>query len=567
MNYRGLTVLVLIILFLEFSIFNEQAFALARRYQRRTNIVEHNPQNRARVNAHSTSKKKKKSSQAAQPAIPAKGKFDEFFDFYLAGKRHLNPEERQKLEGVLVRGRSEIDTPNRLGVTLLMYASYYGDVDTLDLIIRSGAKVDALGFHQRTALLAAVMGNQIGSLLRLKDAGANVYHTDENGDSALIYAVGSRKSCQLILHLLAWGVDTDHKNDRGQTVFDYLEKNEKAKVLLSAWQSAKRSQTLDEFLYAKSLLMGEYPEDEVFPVQANQYLYDLGRKRFYFSKFREFRRTLAPITPSVGGEEFVLPSQLPEAEMSSSCVICYDQKGEGQDEMGSGPAGCTCYLCPTCKKRYIEFEIENCSESKFSCPGCDGGVILDFFQRAGCNDQGVMKIAQVYVDKQLSETPGWLFCKTANCSGGRIVENEGSAVYYVCSLCEFQGCLKCGEDHLGECTQAKEESQASREQMEFLLREGREAPIEGRDQLTAEDPLYYKGRFRPCYYCGLITERVSGCNSIQCLQPKCKKSWHWNYGDHAMHPHNIPPRAHGLTIVHDRECRERAYFPLRPAHF
>ena len=41
--------------------------------------------------------------------------------------------------------------------------------------------------------------------------------------------------------------------------------------------------------------------------------------------------------------------------------------------------------------------------------------------------------------------------------------------------------------------------------------------------IESEEDTYYHGQFRTCHYCGTLTERQGGRNSVACLNPQWRK--------------------------------------------
>ncbi len=145
------------------------------------------------------------------------------------------------------------------------------------------------------------------------------------------------------------------------------------------------------------------------------------------------------------------------------------------------------------------------------------------------------------VDRVNARQMGWVVCPTAGCAGGRIVQPQEKSAFYSCFLCEQEGCIRCGNEHQGACSQYAQQMK----EFENLLRLGAEEPPAIR---LSNDDL--RGRFRPCYHCGVITERSDGCNAMTCS--RCHNDWDWNKGSPSGHGH-----------VRDK----MRYKPLRDPHF
>ena len=227
------------------------------------------------------------------------------------------------------------------------------------------------------------------------------------------------------------------------------------------------------------------------------------------------------------------------------CVACLDEL-PSHKRGGTGPAGCDCFLCEDCVPTYCDMIINRDGESLSQCPGCKNPVHSQYLAQQGRTEAEVEKVRNRIVDQVNAQQPGWVFCPSENCAGGRVIHVDEKSAYYSCFLCNQDGCIRCGHEHQGECsnyaTQMKE--------FEKLLQWGAEAPPENRPS-SEDHPDFYKGRFRPCYHCGVITERSDGCNQMTCN--RCNKLWDWNNG---------PEGRNG-----DFTRGEMKFTPLKPPHF
>ena len=524
--------------------------------------------------------------------------FEPFFHYYNSQKTPLSETLRNTLQTLTFKKKVHPDQEKKDGYTLLMHAAHFGDLETAKLLLQAGAHLEETDPTGRTAWIIAARAHQTPSLLYLKDAGAQINHLDAEGRSALYYAA-NLKNFHLFTELLLMGVATPIHQKLG---FSQEWIYQKAKNIEMGWHLLQNSHTVDEFLYAKSILSAEFIDDKPLPANVKHYIHRIGQKIYFSQKYEELRQPIhtqetpseivhettpnliettspeskTPLTPR--GDREALPldelneTTLPGAPSEEStpgqtCIICQDQpliSEEIVERHLTAPANCDCFVCIPCGKTWIEFQIGHCSEISYTCPGCDQTISLDYFKKHGCTEEQITKLSQVFVERKLDEHPNWYFCPAQDCSAGRILL-EGESSFYSCFLCEFEGCIKCGESHFGGCEQSKIENEATQKELEFLVNEGKQAPPPNRNDITPDDPLYYKGRFRPCYFCGTLIERTIGCNSMDCPQPKCRKKWHWNYGDHKLHPQNTGRSQ--TAILHDQECIEAQYTPLKPAHF
>ena len=248
--------------------------------------------------------------------------------------------------------------------------------------------------------------------------------------------------------------------------------------------------------------------------------------------------------------EILGPSQVPgsgrmeidEPLEASNCLSCSDPSVGARQ---FGPAGCECYLCPDCAPPFCDMVVNRDGEEQSKCPGCKKPVYSKYLVQQGRTEAEAVKIRNRIVDQQNAQQLGWRFCPTQGCAGGRVVQPQEKSAFYSCLLCGHDGCIKCGKEHHGDCSNYAQQLK----EFENLLKLGAEMPPEVRPT----DPNhrdYLKGRYRPCYHCGVITERIDGCNHMKC--GRCKKDWHWNNGPHS---------------TSDRERNKMKFKPLQAPHF
>ena len=86
------------------------------------------------------------------------------------------------------------------GFNFLMWASEKGHVEIIDLIIKSGADINAETISGYTALMYASGNGQIGAVKTLIDNGSNIYAKSKNGDTAL--SLATNNPYEVILQVL-----------------------------------------------------------------------------------------------------------------------------------------------------------------------------------------------------------------------------------------------------------------------------------------------------------------------------------------------------------------------------
>ena len=107
------------------------------------------------------------------------------------------------------------------GFTALQLASYLGQVDAVNLLLKSGAEVNAVAKNPSgfTALTGAVSRGHVNIAQRLLEEGANPNHRYEDGFTPLMEAAASGY-LEIAKLLLVHGADTKIRKD-GKTARDF----------------------------------------------------------------------------------------------------------------------------------------------------------------------------------------------------------------------------------------------------------------------------------------------------------------------------------------------------------
>ncbi|XP_066994966.1 ankyrin repeat family A protein 2 [Anabrus simplex] len=112
----------------------------------------------------------------------------------------------------------DVDVVDSNGLSALMWASAYGQVPTVQLLLRHHAQVDREGCEGETPLLLAAAGGHHDVVRILLTEGAAVNHADEVGNTALMYAAyGDHPHCTN--ELLLRGADITMVNLNGDTAY------------------------------------------------------------------------------------------------------------------------------------------------------------------------------------------------------------------------------------------------------------------------------------------------------------------------------------------------------------
>ncbi|XP_075405361.1 DNA-binding protein RFXANK isoform X2 [Tenrec ecaudatus] len=127
--------------------------------------------------------------------------------------------ELSQLREHLRKGDNLINKPDERGFTPLIWASAFGEIETVRFLLEWGADPHILAKERESALSLASTGGytDIVGLLLERDVDINIY--DWNGGTPLLYAVrGNHVKC--VEALLARGADLTTEADSGYTPMD-----------------------------------------------------------------------------------------------------------------------------------------------------------------------------------------------------------------------------------------------------------------------------------------------------------------------------------------------------------
>merc|ERR1719400_1642843 len=117
----------------------------------------------------------------------------------------------------LQRG-DDIERPDVQGLTMLMWASAYGQTPTVQLLLSLGADVNCMGREEESPLHLAASSGCHELLTLLLRSGARVDSEDENGVTPLMFACMNNHS-HAAHELLAAGADITRRNINGDTAY------------------------------------------------------------------------------------------------------------------------------------------------------------------------------------------------------------------------------------------------------------------------------------------------------------------------------------------------------------
>lgn len=251
----------------------------------------------------------------------------------------------------------------------------------------------------------------------------------------------------------------------------------------------------------------------------------LGTSRLSGAKLRRLVNAALEVffDPKVG--EAVPPRSRREAD--AACGICFEAL---TDQTSFTLARCQCEstFCRDCVRAHME--QGDSSGYQDCCPGVGCGA------RAARQDLEVLGLDKKAIDARmfrqiaarLHERPGFVHCTGADCLGGCQTAPGAKPDMFTCGLCATTTVP--GQGSVDTLIVRK-------------LLEG----------LFASDSPRGNGTTRPCYECGLTTEKGAACAHMQCRG--CKGDWDYVFGKHreavryddaGIGPQRYRPKADGV---------------------
>ncbi|XP_063056548.1 DNA-binding protein RFXANK isoform X1 [Engraulis encrasicolus] len=119
----------------------------------------------------------------------------------------------------LAKDNALLNSTDKCGYTPLMWASAFGEIDTVKLLLETGADPNVLARERESALTLASSRGYADIVNLLLEKGVDVDSYDWNGGTPLLYAVrGNHIKC--VFALLAGGADISFEADSGYNPMD-----------------------------------------------------------------------------------------------------------------------------------------------------------------------------------------------------------------------------------------------------------------------------------------------------------------------------------------------------------
>ena len=113
-----------------------------------------------------------------------------------------------------------LESKNEAGFTPLILASYRGQINAVQFLVNKKVNLDT-GSPEGPALLGASYNGHLKIAQILLQAGANVNVTNEEGFTALMYAV-MKNNLEMTRLLMSWGASKDLLNSGGKSAASFI---------------------------------------------------------------------------------------------------------------------------------------------------------------------------------------------------------------------------------------------------------------------------------------------------------------------------------------------------------
>ncbi|EGC37299.1 hypothetical protein DICPUDRAFT_94109 [Dictyostelium purpureum] len=195
---------------------------------------------------------------------------------------------------------------------------------------------------------------------------------------------------------------------------------------------------------------------------------------------------------------------------NSVCIICFEQSN---GDFYSLPCGHGPY-CLGCWKTYLHQEMQSCGSeiihSKCIYPLCNGKLTYENWKDLA-SERDYNRYWYFVTKDFVSNDKHLEFCPNPTCGNAIKFSGVGRPSDVVECHCGTRFCFSCGSEKHNpvSCAQLKEwKSKNSNDQESLKL---------------------IKATCKPCYHCGMPTERIQGCNHMVCRKEQggCGGEWCW----------------------------------------
>ncbi|KAM9945453.1 hypothetical protein ACTFIT_003709 [Dictyostelium discoideum] len=204
--------------------------------------------------------------------------------------------------------------------------------------------------------------------------------------------------------------------------------------------------------------------------------------------------------------------QITKYPTNSVCIVCFENQSNDDSfyslSCGHGP------YCKGCWKSYLHQEMQTCGgeiiHSKCIYPLCNGKLTYENWKDLA-SDRDYSRYWYFICKDFVGNNKNLEFCPNPSCGNAIRYSGVGRPNDVVECHCGTRFCFSCGSEKHNpvSCAQLVEwKSKNSNDQESLKL---------------------IKSTCKPCYHCGMPTERIMGCNHIICRKEQggCGGEWCW----------------------------------------
>ncbi|XP_071824530.1 ranBP-type and C3HC4-type zinc finger-containing protein 1-like [Apostichopus japonicus] len=195
---------------------------------------------------------------------------------------------------------------------------------------------------------------------------------------------------------------------------------------------------------------------------------------------------------------------------SFECPICFT---EVEPNEGVTLRECLHQFCREC----LEHHINICNEPEIKCPYTDGDdceqVIPDREIKQIISEEDYKRYLHLSVNRAEAAAPDSFHCKSPDCVGLCFYDDEIN--FFDCEVCGHQNCLTCKAIHEGQNCKTYQE--------DLRIKAGNDVAAKKTHEALQE--MVRKGEAMNCPKCGVVIQKKSGCDWMQCSMCKVEICW------------------------------------------
>ncbi|KYQ89876.1 hypothetical protein DLAC_09851 [Tieghemostelium lacteum] len=204
-----------------------------------------------------------------------------------------------------------------------------------------------------------------------------------------------------------------------------------------------------------------------------------------------------------------------------TCLICFEHQSQFYSlGCGHGP------YCLSCWKAYLHEQIMACGGEIINCqcihPQCQGKLTVEDWKTLA-SERDYSRYWYFLSKNYVGNEKHLEFCPNPNCGNAVKYQGVGKPSDVVECHCGQRFCFSCGSE--------KHNPVSCAQLMEWKSKNSNES----------ESVKFIMATCKPCFFCGMPTERVQGCNHMVCRKEQggCGGEWCWmcrgDWKSHGQH--------------------------------